>query len=439
LRSRTPTAFLVTLSILVSGLVAGTSSTLEAYDAGGSSYEGLDVFAKTLGHIQAHYFEERTTPILVDAAINGMVDSLDNHSSFFTPEEYARLLADAEGKYFGVGIEVAPAENGGLLILEILEAGPARNSGLLTGDRIVTVDGNDITKTPYQEVVARIRGPRGEVVEFGILRVGVETQLEFRIVRDQVLTPSVTQDWAEPGIGYIRINQFRHNSSIELANALTELEESRLDGLVLDVRHNPGGLLQEAISAVDLFVSEGTIVSIKTRKKQSKEVHRAQPETTVTQVPMVVLIDSASASAAEIVAGALQDHGRAVLIGVQSFGKGSVQSIFEYPDQSALKLTTAQYLLPSGRSLEETGGIQPDHTVALDKPVSEAADTLLQQLKSVSLNTNDRAVLERILEQLASSENRARRPRFRGAFEDRVEEDLQLQAAIRVVKEHATQ
>ncbi|MEE2751578.1 MAG: S41 family peptidase [Myxococcota bacterium] len=436
--ARTPLAFLTTLCVLVAGLVAGTSTSLEAYAAGKSGYEKLDTFARTLGHIQDHYFESREPTSLIEAALDGMVGSLDPHSTYFSPEEYAAMLADAEGKYYGVGIEVTPSEKGGLLIVEILENGPAKNSGLRRNDHIVSVDGEDVTKLHYQEIVQRIRGPRGEEVTFAVLRVGLESPLEFRIVRDQVLTPSVTSEWAEEGIGYIRISQFRRNSSAEIADAIRAFNEEGLRSLIIDVRHNPGGLLEEAISTVDLFLSEGVIVSIESRRAEEDEIHRARQEGTVTSASLVVLLDQGSASAAEIVAGALQDHDRATVVGTTSYGKGSVQSVFEYPDQSALKLTIARYNLPSGRSLEDSGGVEPDQMVGLAARKSPAAQQVIQELEELALESEDRDVLERVLKKLRNQDTAPRRPSFRGTFQERLGEDAQLQAALEALREQPT-
>jgi len=388
-----------------------------------------------LGHIQDHYFEEKSATALIDAALDGMVSSLDPHSTYFTPEEYAAMRADAEGKYYGVGIEVTPSEKGGLLIVEVLENGPAKGSGLLRGDHIVMVDGEDVTSLHYQEIVNRIRGPRGEGVRFGVLRVGIEEELEFQIVRDQVLTPSVSHEWAEKGIGYIRVSQFRRNSSQELSEALQAFNEEGLKGLVLDIRHNPGGLLEEAIQTVDLFVSDGLIVSVQSRREEQLEHHRAKPEQTVASAPIVVLIDQGSASAAEIVAGALQDHERATVVGRPSYGKGSVQSIFEYPDQSALKLTVAQYLLPSGRSVEARGGVLPDQEIGLSPKQSPAAKQLMQELEALPLESDDRQTVDRVLTILRKQQDAPERPSFRGSLQDRITDDRQIQTALTILRE----
>ena len=317
--------------------------------------------------------------------------------------------------------------------------GPLRSSDAYEGGRTIPCNSRSSRHLPCCHAEpCGIRGPRGETVTFEILRVGIENPLAFEIVRDQVLTPSISKEWAEKGIGYIRISQFRRNSALELADALMALNEEGLQALILDMRHNPGGLLEEALSTVDLFISEGVIVSIQSRRDETEEIHRARSENTLTTTPLVVLIDAGSASAAEIVAGSLQDHGRATVVGKTSYGKGSVQSIFEYPDQSALKLTIARYLLPSGRSLEDSGGILPDQDVGLGAKKSQAAEKLIEELETLSLKSDDRATLERVLTKLRAQSTPSKRPSFRGSFQDRVREDLQLQTALKIVRERST-
>ena len=433
-KMRTAVAFGVTLSVLVAGLTGGTTLALEAYAAGGHAYAGLDTFARALGAIENNFVDSRQPETLIRAAIEGMADSLDAHSEYFDPAEYQKLLDDTEGRYSGVGIEVKPQEGGGLLVVEVLNGGPAKAAGILAGDRIVGVDGTSVVDLSQGEIVHKIRGPRGDVVQLEVLRVGVEGSLVFDVVRDSVHAPSVFHEWAEEGIAYIRIQQFRRRAATELKEALSALrKEATPRAILLDLRSNPGGLLSEAVAAVDVFLAEGQIVEIKGRGPE-RESHEATRETLCPDTPLIVLVNGASASAAEIVAGSLQDHERAVLVGQRTYGKGSVQSIFEFEDDSALKLTIAWYHLPSGTSVEESGGIQPDEELAWAAKMKDPLEQITARLENLPLNPSDQRVLSHVMDRLRSAESAHNRPPFRGAFGDRLLQDLQLQKALELAR-----
>ncbi len=431
---RTALAFGVTLAVLVAGLTGGTTLALEAYAAGGHAYAGLDTFARALGAIENHFVGNPPPEKLIRAAIEGMADSLDAHSEYFDPVEYQKLLDDTEGRYSGVGIEVRPQEDGGLLVVEVLNGGPAKAVGILAGDRIVGVDGTSVLDMPQGEIVLKIRGPRGETVRLEVLRVGVEGSLSFDVVRDAVHAPSVFHEWAEEGIAYIRIQQFRRRAATELKEALAALqEESAPKAILLDLRSNPGGLLSEAVAAVDVFLGEGQIVEIRGRGPEP-ESHHATGETPCPDTPLVVLVNGASASAAEIVAGSLQDHERAVLVGQRTYGKGSVQSIFEFEDDSALKITIAWYHLPSGKSVEEAGGIQPEEELAWQAQVEDSLEQITARLESLPMDASDQRVMSHVMDRLRTAESAHNRPPFRGTFEDRLPQDLQLQKALELAR-----
>ncbi len=433
-RLRTVVAFGVTLAVLMAGLTGGTSLALEAYAAGGHAYAGLDTFARALGAIENHFVGPPPPEKLIRSAIEGMADSLDAHSEYFDPTEYQKLLDDTEGRYSGVGIEVRPQEDGGLLVVEVVSGGPAKAAGLLAGDRIVGVDGTSVLDLPKGEVVHRIRGPRGEAVQLEVLRVGVEGSLTFSVVRDSVHAPSVFHEWAAEGIAYIRIQQFRRRAATELKEALAALrEEAPTRAILLDLRSNPGGLLSEAVAAVDVFLTRGQIVEIRDRGPD-KERHEATAETLCPDTPLFVLVNGASASAAEIVAGSLQDHERAVVVGQRTYGKGSVQSVFEFEDDSALKLTIAWYHLPSGKSVEESGGIEPDETLPWQEQVEDPLEQLTARLENLPLDSSDQKVLSHVMDRLRAAESSHNRPPFRGTFEDRLPQDLQLQKALELAQ-----
>jgi len=433
-KMRTALAFGVTLGVMVAGLTGGTTLALEAYAAGGHAYAGLDTFARALGAIENHFVESAPPEKLIRAAIEGMADSLDAHSEYFDPAEYQKLLDDTEGRYSGVGIEVKYQEDGGLLVVEVLNGGPAKAVGILAGDRIVGVDGTSVLDMPQGEIVGKIRGPRGETVRLEVLRVGVEASLVFEVVREAVHAPSVFHEWAEEGIAYIRINQFRRRAATELKEALTAFqEETTPRAILLDLRSNPGGLLSEAVAAVDVFLGEGQIVEIKGRGPE-EESHNATGETLCPDTPLFILVNGASASAAEIVAGSLQDHERAVLVGQRTYGKGSVQSIFEFEDDSALKITIAWYHLPSGKSVEESGGIQPDEELAWQAQVEDPLEQIAARLENLPMDAADEKVLSHVMDRLRSAESEHNRPPWRGTFGDRLPQDLQLQKALELAR-----
>jgi carboxyl-terminal processing protease len=431
---RTALAFGVTLAVLVAGLTGGTTIALEAYAAGGHAYAGLDTFARALGAIENHFVERPAPETLIRAAIDGMADSLDAHSEYFDPAEYRKLLDDTEGRYSGVGIEVQPLEDGGLLVVEVMAGGPAKAVGILAGDRIIGVDGTSVLDLAQGEIVHKIRGPRGETVRLEVLREGREDSLIFDVVRDAVHAPSVFHEWAEEGIAYIRIQQFRRRAATELKEALVALQEEEAPrAILLDLRSNPGGLLSEAVATVDVFLAEGQIVEIKGRSPE-QETHEATKETLCPDTPLFVLVNGSSASAAEIVAGSLQDHARAVLVGQRTYGKGSVQSIFEFEDESALKITIAWYHLPSGKSVEDSGGIQPDEVLAWQVPEKDPLEQITARLENLPMDPSDQKLVSHVMDRLRAAESAQNRPPMRGSFGDRLLQDLQLQRALELAR-----
>ncbi|MCB9745458.1 MAG: S41 family peptidase [Alphaproteobacteria bacterium] len=429
-------AFLVVFAALAGGLQAGNHVAMSAYAAGQEPYAGLDTFARALTQIQEHYVEERSTEELVHAAILGMTDSLDAQSEYFDPETYAALRTDHEGTVVGIGVLVTAHPEGGALIGEVLDRSPALHAGLKAGDRVIAIDGEDVTGLAVAEIVAKVKGERGTPVRLTLIRQTEET-VDLEVVRDEVRTPSVEGELAPGGLGYIRIEQFRRRAGDEFLEQIGELERARggpLAGLVIDLRHNPGGLLEEAVTVVDHFVAEGLIVATRGRSgRGSDEEIRATAEGTDLTTPLAVLIDPRSASASEIVAGALQDHGRARVVGQPSYGKGSVQTYFEYEDASALKLTIAHYYLPSGRNLVRGEGIAPDE---LALPAAETLNpklSLRERLHEAPIEDAERAELLELVEALPDPELTWVAPDFEGSVTERAATDPQLRAALRVL------
>ena len=345
------------------------------------AYEELKVFSDVIELIEREYVDEVDTKELIQKAIQGMVHSLDPHSSLLPLEAYEDLQIDTKGKFTGIGIHIT-MQDGFVTVISPIEDTPAYRAGIQARDRIIKVDGK--SANDLREAVKMMRGPKGTTVVVTILREGIKKPLDFELVRDVIPIQSVKQLTLEPGYGYIRLSNFTGTTTKELEEALDELENSNmaLKGLILDLRNNGGGLLDQSIKVTDLFLDEGKILSIKGRNKKNTKVFKASASSIKRDYPLVVLINGGSASASEIVAGALQDHKRALILGTTSFGKGSVQTVETLRDGSGLKLTIARYYTPKDRSIQAKG-IEPDIYLKarrLDpKEISQKEDGLLKE------------------------------------------------------------
>jgi len=322
------------------------------------AYEELKVFSDVIELIEREYVDEVDTKELIQKAIQGMVQSLDPHSSLLPLEAYEDLQIDTKGKFTGIGIHIT-MQDGFVTVISPIEGTPAYKAGIKARDRIIKVDGE--SAKDLREAVRMMRGPKGTKVEVTILREGVKKPLEFELIRDIIPIQSVKSIKLEPGYGYIRLSNFTGTTTKEMEKALVKLENSdvALKGLILDLRNNGGGLLNQSIKVADLFLDEGKILSIKGRNKKNTKVFKASASSIARKYPLVVLINGGSASASEIVAGALQDHKRALILGTTSFGKGSVQTVETLRDGAGLKLTIARYYTPKDRSIQAKG-IEPD-------------------------------------------------------------------------------
>jgi carboxyl-terminal processing protease len=322
-------------------------------------YKNIELFTEVLRQIEKNYVEPEDPQKLIYGAIKGMVQTLDPHSSFLTKEEHQELLIETKGSFSGVGIEITVRDNF-LTVVSPIEGTPAYKAGIQAGDKIIKIDGKVTADMTLPEAVRSIRGEKGTKVKLTIMREGVDKPLDFTLVRDLIPIQSVRSYLLTPEIAYVRITNFQSTTARDLSAALEKLERGRkLQGLILDLRNNPGGLLSQAIEVSDLFISSGVIVSTKGRDSSQDlyaTAHKGKVERTY---PMIVLVNGGSASAAEIVAGALQDNKRAIIMGTKTFGKGSVQTIIPLSDGSGLRLTTAMYYTPSGRSIQASG-ISPD-------------------------------------------------------------------------------
>jgi carboxyl-terminal processing protease len=323
-----------------------------------AAYEELKVFSDVIELIEREYVDEVNTKELIQNAIQGMVHSLDPHSSLLPLSDFQDLQIDTKGKFTGIGIHIT-MQDGFVTVISPIEDTPAYKAGIKARDRIIKVDGKPTRD--LRKAVSMMRGPKGTKVVVTILREGVKKPLDFELVRDVIPILSVKSINLKPGYGYIRLSNFTGTTTTEMQKALEKMENAKapLKGLVLDLRNNGGGLLNQSIKIADLFLDEGAILSIKGRNKKNTKVFNATPSSVERSYPLVVLINGGSASASEIVAGALQDHKRALILGTTSFGKGSVQTVETLRDGSGLKLTIARYYTPNDRSIQAKG-IEPD-------------------------------------------------------------------------------
>jgi len=325
---------------------------------GAETYKGLKLFSDVIGLVENNYVDPVDSKELIEKAIQGMVHGLDPHSSLLSPDDFKELQIDTQGEFTGIGVSIT-MKDGFVTVISPIEGTPAYEAGIKAGDRIIKVNGK--ATGDLREAVKMIRGPKGTEVVVTIAREEAKKPIDFKLVRDIIPVESVKAIVLKPGYGYIWITNFRDNTTDDLVSELEKLESAKipLKGLILDLRDNPGGLLNQAIEVSDLFVEKGTILSIKGRKEKNTQIYNATPNKVKRNYPIVLLINGGSASASEIVAGALQDQKRALILGTTSFGKGSVQSVEKLRDGYGLKLTIARYYTPSGRSIQAKG-IQPD-------------------------------------------------------------------------------
>lgn len=354
--------FIGTAALMGLALVFSAGAKPEASTPSEDPYLHLETFSDALYFLQENYVDEVPVAQLLHGAIMGMTVGLDSPTVYMSPTEYARFKDDTIGRYYGVGV-LTLFDEGAIRIEKVFQDSPAARAGLLAGDRIVAIDGEAVTTENIELIIESIKGPRGTLVHFKVRRESNDSVLELDVARDRIRTPSVESERLPDNLAWIRILQFQERTGRELRRTLASLDKSgdSLAGLVLDLRSNPGGYLDEAAEVADVFLEEGDIVTTKGRAIQETTETAHHPGTRA-KIPIVVLQNHGTASAAEIVAGALQDHKRATIVGTTSYGKGSVQTTYEFTDGSALKITIARYYTPSGRSIHGTG-IEPDLVV----------------------------------------------------------------------------
>ena len=366
--------FTVTLAIFTSACIFTSHADSiqppsHSHEAEPPTHEGeiplddLRIFAEIFEQIRAAYVEEVDDKTIFNNAIKGMLNSLDPHSAYLQEEDFTNLQESTSGKFGGLGIEVSTQE-GLIRVITPIDDSPAQKAGIEAGDLIVTLDGEAVIGLTLSEAIEKMRGEPGTPISLEVRRRGESELLTFDLLRDEIKVASVRTRILSEDIGYLRITQFQENTGTELQKKLQAWldEEVPLNGLILDLRNNPGGVLQAAVQTVNTFINDGLIVYTQGRLPQSNIKYHANQATLIPDLPIVVLINGGSASASEIVAGALQDHKRAVIVGTESFGKGSVQTVLPISKTSAVKLTTARYFTPSGRSIQAQG-IEPDIAV----------------------------------------------------------------------------
>lgn len=357
---RPPMIYICVFFVGIGGILMGASDPQAVVAAAKDRYQDLQIFTKVLNLIQQYYVEEVDTKKLIYGGVKGMLQELDPHTNFLPPDIYKEFETETSGEFGGLGIEIT-VQNDVLTVISPIEDTPAWEAGIKAGDRIVEINGESTKGLSLAEAAQRMRGKRGSKVKMMIFREGFEKPKEFMIARGVVKVKSVKYTNLEDGYGYVRLTSFIENSSTEMERAIKQHQKNSKEtkGLIVDLRRNPGGLLDQAIKISDLFLDKGVIVSTIGRNKKDKEVVYARKDGSYTDFPIIVLINEYSASASEILAGALQDNRRALIMGQRSFGKGSVQSVVKLGDGSGLKLTVARYYTPSGVSIQAEG-IKPD-------------------------------------------------------------------------------
>lgn len=418
---------------LVLGFTTFAFAQKDERTAGSDTYKALHLFGDVFEQVRANYVDKVEDRKLMEYALNGMLTSLDPHSNYMTEEETKSMMVQNRGEFGGLGIEVT-MENGVVKVVSPIDETPADRAGMQAGDLIVEIDGKPVMGMTLNDAIDKMRGKVGTEIVLTVVRDGAKEPLKVRIVRDTIQIKSVRHRVIDGKAGYIRITQFNAQTMTGLKKALAEIPKEagdKLIGYVLDLRNNPGGLLEQAIEVSDAFIDKGEIVSTRGRNAEDTRRDNAKPGDLTGGMPLVVIINGGSASASEIVAGALQDHKRAILMGTRSFGKGSVQTLFDVPGGGSIKLTTARYFTPSGRSIQATG-IDPDIVVERAKVVAEK-ENIMQfheaDLKGALANPNGKTPDEGEEPTLMPDKKDAKKDKDAKA-EDKDKEDYQLVRAI---------
>ncbi len=372
------------------------------------TYKQLSLFGDVFQRVQEQYVDEVKDKKLIEAAISGMLQSLDPHSSYLSADDYSDMQVKTKGTFGGLGIEIT-MEDGIVKVVSPIDDTPAYEAGMLPGDLIIGIDGESIRGLSLNQAVEKLRGPVGSEITINVLRDG-QDPFELKIVRDIIKIRSVRHNVIN-NVGYVRLTTFSETTTESMKNSIEKIKKetgAKFQGLILDLRNNPGGLLNQSISVTDAFLDDGEIVSTKGRNNEDTTRTFAQPGDILNDQPLVILINSGSASASEIVAGALKDHGRAIILGTRSFGKGSVQSIIPIPGNGAIRLTTARYYTPSGISIQakgiepdiivETGFVKNNNDKTLDLREEDLKGALDKKNDEAKKNNKKKSEIEKLLE-----------------------------------------
>jgi carboxyl-terminal processing protease len=413
-------AWALVLTVAVAGIIVGRWS-IGLVNAEVEGYETVKVFTETLSIIKKNYVEDVKTKDLVYSAIKGMLNSLDPHSGFMSPEAYKEMQVDTKGEFGGLGIQIGLKDNL-LTVIAPIEDTPAYKAEIKAGDRIIKINDETTKDMSLQDAVQKMRGPKGTPVKITIVREGWKEPKDFTIVRDIIKVKSVKYKLLEDGIGYVKVTQFQEQTASDLSNALAKLNDDKVGSLVLDLRNNPGGLLNSAVDVSSQFLPAGKlVVYIKDKAGEKSEYKTGGSRPSYEKTSMVVLVNQGSASASEIVAGALKDWRRAVILGVQTFGKGSVQSVIPLSDGSGLRLTTARYYTPSGTSIQSTG-ITPDIVVKIEAKNGTKEHAVVREKDLDRHLKNDKGEEKKPVEQETAP------------LEVSEKDDIQLQRAVDLLK-----
>ncbi|HKQ33847.1 MAG TPA: S41 family peptidase [Nitrospiraceae bacterium] len=406
------------------------------------TYEELKTFSEVLTQVQKSYVDETKVKDLVQGAIRGMLSTLDPHSAYMTPDMFKEMQVETKGEFGGVGIQIGVKENR-LAVIAPIEGTPAYRAGVKAGDFITKVNDETTKDLTLMDAVQKMRGPKGSKVNLTIQREGTPDPLQFTLVRDTIKIESVKSKILD-NIGYVRLTQFQESTGRDLSKVLKQFKEQKLQSTILDLRNNPGGLLTASVEVSEQFLPGGKLVVYTKGRESKKDEWIAKGKDQMDDSPMIVLINEGSASASEIVAGALQDYGRAVIVGTTSFGKGSVQTILPLGDGSGLRLTTAKYYTPKGRSIQSTG-ITPDIVVKAQPPttVAKAGETKpgekegeLKQVKPAVVPGKDQPAQNGKGQEEGTPKNGVtpQPPPVEASGDPSLEQDVQLQKAIEMLK-----
>jgi carboxyl-terminal processing protease len=417
IKKQTFIIFFLVLAVATTGIVLGRLS-VTAVSAEGEGYEELKTFTEVLSMVKKHYVEDVKSKDLVYGAIRGMLSSLDPHSSFMTAEGYKDMQVETKGEFGGIGIQIGMKENM-LTVIAPIEDTPAFKAGIKAGDKIGKINNVTTRDMTLQDAVSKMRGVPKTTVTISIMREGWKDLKDFTLTREVIKVKSVKSKVLEGGIGYVKINQFQEQTANDLAAALKKLNEEKITSLVLDLRNDPGGLLNSSIDVASQFLEKGKLV-VYTKTRSGEKSEFFTDNNGHFKLPMVVLVNQGSASASEIVAGAFKDWNRAVILGTVTFGKGSVQTVIPLTDGSGLRLTTAKYYTPKGKSIQGTG-ITPDIIVKLEAKNGTKEHPVLREKDLEHHLKNEQADLK--------EEEKETAP-----FEVDEKDDIQLQRAVDILK-----